>query len=92
MQIGQLIHGEAFSLFEAMSAVELGNAKMDSAAAQAAEPEAQMASAEAAPASLSDDELAAVLDHLVLLEASWFAGNSFMQTVASCRYFASVEE
>lgn len=29
LQVGQLLHTSVFSLFEAMSAVEIGNAKMD---------------------------------------------------------------
>lgn len=29
LQVGQLVHTSVFSLFEAMSAVEIGNPKMD---------------------------------------------------------------
>jgi hypothetical protein len=32
LRVGQLVHASTFSLFEAMSAVEIGNPKMDAGA------------------------------------------------------------
>lgn len=95
-QVGQLLHGEAFSLFEAMSALEVGNPKMDAAAATAAAAEppslaALLADPAAAPLELPAPLLLAVLDRLAALEASWQCGGSAMQTVFSCLYMMNID-
>lgn len=94
--MGQLLHGEAFSLFEAMSALEVGNPKMDAAAATAAAAEppslaALLADPAAAPLELPAPLLLAVLDRLAALEASWQCGGSAMQTVYSCLYMMNID-
>lgn len=92
-QPGELIHGEAFSMFEAMSALEVGNPKMDAAVSPAASrPSLEDLLAQgAAPAQLPPQQLLAVLDRLLLLEASWHAGNSVMQTVYACLYMLRMD-
>lgn len=84
-----MIHGQAFSLFEAMSAVEIGNPKMDSGAQPPIE--APQSSHGLAP-SHTVQELVSTMDHQLLLEASWFSGNSFMQTLYSCTQFTRCQE
>ncbi|KAG2449911.1 hypothetical protein HYH02_000017 [Chlamydomonas schloesseri] len=91
-----MIHGEAFSLFEAMSALEAGNPKMDAAASPAADRptlEALLADLEStAPlAELSDAGLLAALDQLLAMEASWHTGSSAMQTVYACLYMLRID-
>eukprot|EP00198_Chlamydomonas_reinhardtii_P002099 XP_001691435.1 predicted protein [Chlamydomonas reinhardtii] len=76
----------AFSLFEAMSALEAGNPKMDAAASPAADRptlDALLADLDlTAPlADLGAAGLLAVLDQLLAMEASWHTGSSAMQTV-----------
>ncbi|PNW82946.1 hypothetical protein CHLRE_06g300650v5 [Chlamydomonas reinhardtii] len=96
MKVGQMIHGEAFSLFEAMSALEAGNPKMDAAASPAADRptlDALLADLDlTAPlADLGAAGLLAVLDQLLAMEASWHTGSSAMQTVYGCLYMLRME-
>lgn len=91
-----MIHGEAFSLFEAMSALEAGNPKMDAAASPAADRptlDALLADLDlTAPlADLGAAGLLAVLDQLLAMEASWHTGSSAMQTVYGCLYMLRME-
>ncbi|GFR41695.1 hypothetical protein Agub_g2442 [Astrephomene gubernaculifera] len=89
MKVGQLLAGEAFSLFEAMSALEAGNPKMDAAASPVADQpnlETLLADPTAAPWDLPTPTLLAVLDQLLAMEASWHCGGSAMQTVYACLY------
>lgn len=54
-----MVHGEAFSLFEAMSAMEVGNAKMDAAVAAAPRTVDQLVAEGAAPTDLSPSQVCA---------------------------------
>ena len=91
LPVGSLIHGEAFSLFEAMSAVEIGNIKMD--AGMLATPKTVEALIEegAAPLPLSSNQCLAVMDQLLAMEATWHSGGSLAQTVYSCLYMLRPE-
>jgi hypothetical protein len=96
LQVGQLITGEAFSLFEAMSAMEAGNPKMDAGAAPAAaSPALETLLADldtAAPLTgLSNAQLIRIMDTLLVMEASWHTGASVMQTVYSCLYMLALD-
>ncbi|KAG2496391.1 hypothetical protein HYH03_005618 [Edaphochlamys debaryana] len=93
MKVGQLISGEAFSLFEAMSALEAGNPKMDAAASPAAARpslDALLADPKSFPLDLSGSQLLAVLDGLIAMEAAWHSGGSPMQTVYACLYMLQI--
>lgn len=81
LPVGQLIKGEVFSLFEAMSAVEIGNPKMDAAATAAPKPMEEMIAEGKAPVDLTPQQLIAIMDKLLLLEAMWHMGSSLGQTV-----------
>lgn len=77
------MHGPHFSLFEAMSAVEIGNPKMDPGA-QPQKPSRPLD--ELAPLRLSNLLTLKVLDQLVAQQTSWFGGNTLPQTVYTCLY------
>lgn len=84
---GQMLHSEHFSLFEAMSAVEIGDPKMDAGLDTATAPTADdLVDQGLAPLELSSSQLIATLDHLAAMQASWHTGNSIAQTVFVCLY------
>ncbi|GAX76015.1 hypothetical protein CEUSTIGMA_g3458.t1 [Chlamydomonas eustigma] len=83
---GTVIHGEAFSLFEAMSAVEIGNPKMDVGMLAAPKTLDQLIADGAAPADLSPEQRLEVMERLLQMEATWQTGGSLAQTVFSCLY------
>ena len=84
---GTVVHGEAFSLFEAMSAVEIGNIKMDVGLLAAPKTLDQLLEEGAAPAeNLSPGQRLAIVDRLFEMEATWLSGGSLAQTVFSCLY------
>ncbi|GLC42304.1 hypothetical protein PLESTB_000661600 [Pleodorina starrii] len=94
LKVGELLAGEAFSLFEAMSALEAGNPKMDAAASPSAERptlDALRADPDVAPWDLPASKLGAVLDQLLAMEASWHCGGSAMQTVYACLYMLKLD-
>ena len=84
------MHGQAFSLFEAMSAVEVGNSKMDAAMAKGPTVEELIASG-GAPASIPLPQMLGVMDRLAVMEASWHSGGSLAQTTFSCLYLLQLD-
>ena len=91
MSLGEMVHGESFSLFEAMSALELMDPKMDSG----------MQSARVVPVlervrsgalcfepwpreSLDAAHVVRVMDRALALEGQWHGGHSLAQTVFTC--------
>ncbi|GLI71073.1 hypothetical protein VaNZ11_015990 [Volvox africanus] len=94
LQVGELLAGESFSLFEAMSALEAGNPKMDAAASPSVEHptlEMLLADPNVAPWDLPITTLLKVLDQLLAMEASWHCGGSAMQTVYACLYMLKLD-
>ena len=89
--VNTVIHGEAFSLFEAMSAVECGNTKMDVGMQAAPKTLDQLIEEGMAPTELSPKQTLAVMDRLFEMEATWMAGGSLAQTVFSCLYMLRPE-
>ena len=81
LDVGQMVQSSAFNLFEAMSAVEVGNPKMDAGA----RPKVQRAplAGRPLPLDLSRPQLIAWMDHLLTLEATWHIGGALAQTVSS---------
>ena len=89
LQPGQLVHGEHFSLFEAMCALEIGNPKTDAAATVKAHdlPEDRsVATAKLAPLDVSLEQVLIISDRLMACEVSWQRGHTLPQTVFSCLY------
>ena len=82
LAVGQLVHVSNFNLFEAMSAVEVGNVKMDSGA----QPQGNALRDYKLETKLSDSQLIRLMDHLLCLEASWHKGSSLAQTVYCSHY------
>ena len=85
---GELVHNEHFSLFDAMSAIEIGNPKMDPGPLQ---PTQTRSLEEEAPLRLSNSMTVKVIDQLMAQEASWYGGNTLSQTVFTCLYMLHPE-
>ena len=87
LQHGQMFYSEHFSLFEAMSAVEIGDPKMDAGLDTATAPTPDdLIDQGLAPLELSGSQLIATLDRLAAMQASWHSGNTIAQTVFVCLY------
>ncbi|KAG0479985.1 hypothetical protein HPP92_010843 [Vanilla planifolia] len=95
---GELIHGENFNLFAAMSALEIMDPKMDSGMEGSGYHSVEEAIENgAAPVPISTDRTVDVqrcidiMDHLLACEATWHKGHSLAQTVFSCIYLLRIE-
>ncbi|CAK9136483.1 unnamed protein product [Ilex paraguariensis] len=92
LQDGELVHGENFNLFAAMSALEIMDPKMDSGIVCRYYSVDEAIENGAAPVPLSFDKTIDVqctidiMDHLLACEATWHKGHSLAQTVYSCIY------
>jgi hypothetical protein len=74
LRVGEMVRGDHFNMFEAMSAVEIGHMKMDTTAVPACslDAELELAGKSFPPAALTPATQVAVLDRLLLLEASHY--------------------
>ncbi|XP_020579472.1 N-alpha-acetyltransferase 35, NatC auxiliary subunit [Phalaenopsis equestris] len=95
---GELIHGENFNLFAAMSALEIMDPKMDPGMERNGFHSVEEAIENgAAPIPFSLDRTVDiqccidVMDHLLSCEATWHRGHSLAQTVFSCIYLLRIE-
>ncbi|XP_020530594.1 N-alpha-acetyltransferase 35, NatC auxiliary subunit isoform X5 [Amborella trichopoda] len=95
---GELIHGENFSLFAAMSALEIMDPKMDAGMEKFGYRSVEEAIENgAAPIPFSTDKttdiqcIIDVMDHLLSCEAAWHKGYPLAQTVFSCIYLLRLE-
>lgn len=88
MSVGELLHGETFSLFDSTTAIEIGDAKMDAGFNRNEEVGTveELIAGGAAPVSLPPRLLLAVMDRLLVLEATWHAGSMLPQTVFTSLY------
>lgn len=98
LQDGELIHGENFSLFAAMSALEIMDPKMDSGVDNGRYYSVDEAIENgAAPVPISFDKTIDVqctidiMDHLLSCEATWHKGHSLAQTIFSCIYLLRLD-
>ncbi|KAG6549103.1 hypothetical protein Mapa_009329 [Marchantia paleacea] len=90
--VGELIHGENFSLFEAMSALEIMDPKMDAGMTTTGYKTVEEAvESGAAPIVLTISQIIDVMDHLLACEATWHKGHSLAQTVFSCLYMLKLD-
>ncbi|EJD06227.1 uncharacterized protein FOMMEDRAFT_166473 [Fomitiporia mediterranea MF3/22] len=83
MGIDELLMVDGFTLYEAMSAVEIGDPRMDSGA--------PLSSGEQQPnfdplTPLLPEEVCWILDRAMACEMHWHAGNALAQTVYTCLY------
>ncbi|WOG91301.1 hypothetical protein DCAR_0310549 [Daucus carota subsp. sativus] len=94
---GELIHGENFNLFSAMSALEIMDPKMDSGIVCKYYSVDEAIENGAAPIPVSSDKtddvqcVIDIMDHLLACEATWHKGHSLAQTVFSCIYLLRLE-
>ncbi|KDP30242.1 hypothetical protein JCGZ_17024 [Jatropha curcas] len=94
---GELVHGENFNLFAAMSALEIMDPKMDSGIVSRYCSIDEAIEDGAAPIPISFDRTTDVectidiMDHLLACEATWHKGHSLAQTVFSCIYLLRPE-
>ncbi|KAL0013692.1 hypothetical protein SO802_000761 [Lithocarpus litseifolius] len=92
LQDGELIHGDNFNLFAAMSALEIMDPKMDSGIVCKYYSIDEAIENGAAPVPISINKTVDVqctidiMDHLLACEATWHKGHSLAQTVFSCIY------
>ena len=84
LAVGELLQADDFSLFATMSAVEVGDAKLD--AGMGASSGRSVPMEETAPLVLSPAAQLAVADRLLALEATWHGGHTLAQTVFTCLY------
>lgn len=87
MGVGEMIHAEDFSLFTAMSAIELMDPKMDIGCG----PVRDVNEVEL-PEQLSDVQVLNIMDRLMACELSWMATHTLPQTVFSCVYLQRLGE
>lgn len=89
---GDLVHGDNFNLFAAMSALEIMDPKMDSGMVGKYYSVDEAVENGAAPVPISFEKTVDVqctidiMDHLLACEATWHKGHSLAQTVFSCIY------
>ncbi|XP_010495945.1 PREDICTED: N-alpha-acetyltransferase 35, NatC auxiliary subunit-like [Camelina sativa] len=92
LQEGQLINGDNFNLFAAMSALEIMDPKMDSGMVSTFYSIDEAIERGFAPVPVSSDctinvqSIIDIMDHLLACEATWHMGHSLAQTVFSCIY------
>lgn len=100
---GELLQVSGFSLFEAMSAMEIGHEKMDPGAKTDAGPKSEGPNQVSLLPALERLDLASgggeeggrrllrVLDHLLALEATHYSGGGLANTVYSSRFMMQIE-
>eukprot|EP00249_Psilotum_nudum_P007405 c20534_g1_i1 orf=134-1501(+) len=91
LEVGELVHGENFSMFEAMSALEIMDPKMDAAMSTGFNTVEEAVESGAAPIHLNILQLVDVMDHLLACEATWHRGHYLAQTVFSCLYLLKLD-
>ncbi|XP_065849422.1 uncharacterized protein [Euphorbia lathyris] len=97
LQDGELIHGDNFNLFAAMSALEIMDPKMDPGIISRYYSIDEAIEDGAAPIPISLDKTTDVqctidiMDHILACEATWHKGHSLAQTVFSCIYLLRPE-
>lgn len=93
MSVGELLHDESFSLFESMTAIEIGDPKMDLGLRkhQDVDTPEELIEAGQAPIDLSAQQLLGLMDRLMVLEAAWHHGALLPQTVFTSLYMLQID-
>ncbi|KAH6794326.1 MAK10-like protein [Perilla frutescens var. hirtella] len=97
LRTDELISGENFNLFAAMSALEIMDPKMDSGIVSTYYSVDEAIENGAAPIPLSFDRtsdiqhIIDIMDHFLACEATWHKGGSLAQTMFSCIYLLRPE-
>jgi N-alpha-acetyltransferase 35, NatC auxiliary subunit len=87
MRVGEMIHPGNFSMYAAMSAIELMEPKMDVGCGPA-----RNVHNTPLPVTLSDVEVVRICDELLACLATWMHAHTLPQTVFSCAYVQRVED
>ncbi|KAI9245695.1 Mak10 subunit, NatC N-terminal acetyltransferase-domain-containing protein [Phascolomyces articulosus] len=91
-QVGQLIHLQSFTLFDAMSAIEIMDPKMDTGMLIEEDDNDKAAQSFNVSRTLEPRELLWIMDRLLSCEMAWVSGHSLAQTVYTCTYFHYIRE
>lgn len=91
LKLGELVHDNIFGLFEAMSAIEMMDPKMDAGmlcnkAKKVLQFEPAVKAGLLKIKDFSAEELIGILDELIACLVTWLDGHSLVQTVFTCLY------
>ena len=93
LKVGELLASPSFDLHTSMTAMEIGDPKMDPAMRRVDQRSLseRVAAGEAPLQSLSESSLLATMDRLLQLEVAWHDGFMLSQTVYTCLYMMDLE-
>jgi len=92
LKVDELVHDEFFGLFEAMSAIEIMDPKMDAgmvcknSGRDILQFKEAVASGKLKVKDFTEKELLGIIDELLACFVTWFDGHSLIQTVFTCLY------
>lgn len=93
MGLGEMIESPQFRLFDAMSAIEIMDPKMDSGHNNSGDMTLEKAvETGIIVQNLAYDELIGIWDHLLMYYLLWLDGHTIIQTCFSCLYLQDVEK
>ena len=98
MNVGELIHESSFSLYDAMSAIELTDSKMDAIVQWDRYPGYPRSLKEAVGGSWlklqghAPSELVGIIDEVLSCICTWLDGHTLAQTVFTCLYLLDVTQ
>jgi hypothetical protein len=84
--VGQLVHLQSFTLFDAMSAIEIMDPRMDTGMLIEEKPNKFDILKK-----LTTEETLGIMDRLLTREMAWISGHSLSQTVYTCIYFHHIQ-
>ncbi|CEP10292.1 hypothetical protein [Parasitella parasitica] len=85
-EVGQLVHLQSFTLFDAMSAIEIMDPRMDTGMTIE-----QPCKTFDIDKRLTPEDTLGIMDRLVVREMAWISGHSLVQTVYTCIYFLHIK-
>ncbi|KAG2213758.1 hypothetical protein INT45_003660, partial [Circinella minor] len=92
-QVGQLVHLQSFTLFDAMSAIEIMDPKMDTGMLLEEDKNNHKDDMTFnVNRILEPRELLWIMDRLLSCEMAWISGHSLAQTIYTCTYFHHIQE
>lgn len=93
MKLGEMIESPQFRLFDAMSAIEIMDPKMDSGYNNSEDMTLDRAEVEGIiTQSMSHEELVAICDQLLMYYLLWLEGHTIIQTCFCCLYLQDVKK
>ncbi len=95
LQPGQMVHDQHFNLVEAMSAIEIGDPKMDQGARLANSPDAALTFPQLldkyAPVAVDPSKLLPVCDAMMAAEVTWHNSATLPQSLFSALYLHDID-